>query len=178
MRHFWVPFSTESVRKLGEPFSLLIFYSLCIIYLSWPLEKAPSSDAACYGLLCRNLISLYVVCTSLYLKRVSGSEVDWDECQPDDAGGVHGEADELGLVEVLRDLSGLDGVVGADANQQHVVDLRHQETGVVDVAFQNHLELINKNTNLTECMCSSKLLVSGIPRLSEEKLSLMPGMPR
>jgi len=31
-----------------------------------------------------------------------GAEVEDDEGDPDDAGGVHSEADELGFVEVLR----------------------------------------------------------------------------
>ena len=46
------------------------------------------------------------------------AEVDWDEGQPDDAGGVHGEADELGLVEGLGDLAGKDSVHGADDDKQ------------------------------------------------------------
>lgn len=38
------------------------------------------------------------------LERIARSEVDGDKGQPNDAGRVHGEADELGLVEVLRNL--------------------------------------------------------------------------
>ena len=45
-------------------------------------------------------------------------EVDWDEGQPDDACGVHGEADELWLVEGLRDLAGKDCVHCADDDKQ------------------------------------------------------------
>ena len=42
---------------------------------------------------------------------VTGRDVeDRKEGQPDDAGGVHGESDELGLVEVLRALPGLESV--------------------------------------------------------------------
>ncbi len=36
-----------------------------------------------------------------YLERVACAEVDGHEGEPDDASGVHREADELGLVEVL-----------------------------------------------------------------------------
>jgi hypothetical protein len=32
-----------------------------------------------------------------HLKRVSSSEIDWNERKPYDAGGVHGEADKFGL---------------------------------------------------------------------------------
>ena len=38
------------------------------------------------------------------------AQVDWYEGQPDDAGGVHWESNELGLIEGLRDLSGEDRV--------------------------------------------------------------------
>ena len=46
------------------------------------------------------------------------AEVDGYEGEPDDAGGVHAEADELGLVEGLGDLAGEDGVEGAHDHQQ------------------------------------------------------------
>ena len=49
---------------------------------------------------------------------LSRAEVDGDEGEPDDAGGVHGEADELGLVKGLGDLAGQDGVDSADDDQQ------------------------------------------------------------
>lgn len=75
-----------------------------------------------------------------YLEGVACPEVDGHECQPDDAGGVHGEADELGLVEVLWDLPRLDGVHGADGDQQHVVNQRHQEGRVAYTAFEDHLQ--------------------------------------
>ena len=51
-----------------------------------------------------------------------GPEEDGYEGEPDDAGGVHGEADVLGLVEVGGDLPGLDGVDGAEEDEDHVVD--------------------------------------------------------
>ena len=47
-----------------------------------------------------------------------GREVDRDEGEPDDAGRVHAEPDELGLVEGLRDLPGQDRVNGADHHEQ------------------------------------------------------------
>ena len=55
---------------------------------------------------------------------VVAAEVDTDEGEPDDARRVHGEANELGLVEVLGHLPGLNGVVCADGDQDHVVDLQ------------------------------------------------------
>ena len=56
--------------------------------------------------------------------RVCGAKVEGHEGQPDDAGGVHGEPDVLGLVEVLRHLPGLDGVNGAHCDQHHTVHLK------------------------------------------------------
>ncbi len=49
---------------------------------------------------------------------LSRAEVDGNEGEPDDTGGVHGEADELGLVEGLGDFASQDGVDGADDDQQ------------------------------------------------------------
>jgi len=58
---------------------------------------------------------------------VTGSDVeDGLEGQPDDAGGVHGEADELGLVEVLWTFPGLEGIEGAEDDEDAVVGERHQ----------------------------------------------------
>jgi len=37
-----------------------------------------------------------------------GAEVDGNKSQPNDAGRIHRERDVLGLVEVLRDVAGLD----------------------------------------------------------------------
>ncbi len=59
-----------------------------------------------------------------YLVRVAGAKVEGHECEPDDAGGVHGESDELCFVEVFRYFSRLDGVHRAHGNQHHVVHLR------------------------------------------------------
>ena len=53
----------------------------------------------------------------VHLERVEGSEVEGDEGEPDDARRVHGEADTLGLVEVLRNLACLYGVNGASRNE-------------------------------------------------------------
>ena len=60
---------------------------------------------------------------SAHLMRVGGAEVEGDEGEPDDAGGVHREPDELRLIEVLRHLPRLDGVDCADRDEDHVVDL-------------------------------------------------------
>ena len=60
---------------------------------------------------------------SAHLMRVGGAEVEGDEGEPDDAGGVHCEPDKLRLIEVLGDLPGLDGVDCADGDEDHAVDL-------------------------------------------------------
>lgn len=65
------------------------------------------------------------------------AEVDRHKGQPNDAGRVHGEADELRLVEVLRNLARSHREQRAEEDQQHVVRLREQERFVLDVAAQN-----------------------------------------
>jgi len=64
---------------------------------------------------------LYVYQETIYklvhLERVEGSEVEGHEGEPDDARRVHGEADTLGLVKVLRNLACLYGVNGASRNE-------------------------------------------------------------
>lgn len=47
-------------------------------------------------------------------------EVDRHEGYPNHAGGVHGEADELGLVEVLGDVAGLHRVQRAEQYEDEV----------------------------------------------------------
>ncbi len=62
-------------------------------------------------------------------------EINWHESQPDNAGGVHGERDVFGLVEIGRDVAGLKGVEGAAENKQPVVaQWRHhsERSGVAD----------------------------------------------
>ena len=61
---------------------------------------------------------------------VCSSEVEGDEGQPYDAGGVHGEPDELRLIEVLRHLPGLDGVDCADRDENHVVHLQIEHVNI------------------------------------------------
>ena len=51
-----------------------------------------------------------------------GSKEDGDECQPDNASGVHREPNVLCLIEVGWNLPGLDGVDGAQEDEDHVVD--------------------------------------------------------
>lgn len=75
----------------------------------------------------------------LCLVRVPRAEVDGDKRQPYDAGCVHGEADELALVEVLRYLPRLHRVHGRDKDQQRVVQLGEKEAHVLDVALEDHL---------------------------------------
>lgn len=53
---------------------------------------------------------------------VAGSDIeDRQKCEPDDAGGVHGEPNELGLVEVFRALSRLESVDSAEDDEDAVV---------------------------------------------------------
>ena len=80
---------------------------------------------------------------NLSLMGVSSTEVDRHKGEPDDARGVHGEADELALVEVLRDLTCLHRVHGCDEDrdQQGVVQLEEQ-SHILDVALENHLTAI------------------------------------
>lgn len=53
---------------------------------------------------------------------VAGSDIeDGLKREPDDAGGVHGEPDELGLVEIFRALSRLECVDGAEDDEDAVV---------------------------------------------------------
>lgn len=75
----------------------------------------------------------------LCLVRVPGTKVYRDERQPYDAGCVHGEADELALVEVLRYFPRLHRVHGRDQDQQRVVQLGEKEAHILNVAFENHL---------------------------------------
>ena len=47
------------------------------------------------------------------------AEVDGNECEPNDAGCVHGESDEFWLVKSLRNLASQDSVDCADDDQQY-----------------------------------------------------------
>lgn len=78
----------------------------------------------------------------LRLVGVAGAKVDGHEGEPDDARGIHGEADELALVEVLRYPAGLHRVHGRDEDQQGVVQLGEEEAHVLDVALEDHLAAI------------------------------------
>ncbi len=70
---------------------------------------------------------------------VTGSDVeDGLKGQPDDTGGVHGEANELGFVEILWTLPGLEGIEGAEDDEDAVVGEGHQHARVQAVAFQSH----------------------------------------
>ena len=64
-------------------------------------------------------------------------EEDGDEGHPDDAGRVHGEADVLGLVEVLGGLAGLDGVPRAEEDEEHVVAEAEGQGEVGDAAGED-----------------------------------------
>jgi len=70
---------------------------------------------------------------------VVAAEVDGHKRQPDDARGVHGEGDVLGLVEIRRDVAGLEGVVSAAHDQQAVVAQRGHDAHVAGVADEEDL---------------------------------------
>ena len=68
---------------------------------------------------------------------VAGSDIENGlEGEPDDAGGVHGESDELGLVEVLGALPRLEGVDSAEDDEDAVVGEWHEHAGVPAVALE------------------------------------------
>jgi len=48
------------------------------------------------------------------------AEMQYDECDPDDASGVHGKADKLGFVEVFWNIARLERVQRAHGNQQQI----------------------------------------------------------
>ncbi len=58
------------------------------------------------------------------------AEVYGNESKPDNASGVHGEADELGLVESLRNLSCQNSIHSADDHQQYGIAKGDHVTGV------------------------------------------------
>ena len=57
---------------------------------------------------------------------VTGCDIeDGQEGKPDNAGGVHGEANELGLIEVLWTLPGLESI--PSGTQNHSLEVRIQK---------------------------------------------------
>ncbi len=70
---------------------------------------------------------------------VVGAEVDGHKSQPDNAGGVHGECNVLGFVEVGRHIASLEGVVGAAHNKQAIVTQRSHYAHVTRVTDEVHL---------------------------------------
>lgn len=66
------------------------------------------------------------------------AKVDGYKGNPDDARRVHGEAYELGLVEILRDVSRLDGVECAQCYQQEVEGEGRDDPERRRVAGQHH----------------------------------------
>lgn len=65
------------------------------------------------------------------------AEIDGHERYPDHAGRVHGEADELSLVEVLRDVPRLEGVQSAKCYQEKVEGEGNQHSQRGRVARQD-----------------------------------------
>jgi DhnA family fructose-bisphosphate aldolase class Ia len=82
---------------------------------------------------------------------VTGCDIEYgEEGQPDDAGGVHGEANELGLVEVLWTLPGLESI--PCGTQNHSLKVRIQK-------WHNHFGILlmmplDKGISQGECFHS------------------------
>lgn len=52
---------------------------------------------------------------------VAGCDIeDGKKGQPNDTGGVHGESDKLGLIEILRALPGLEGIPKARKSRREI----------------------------------------------------------
>lgn len=71
------------------------------------------------------------------LCRLGRAKEDGDEGQPHNTCGVHGEADGLGLVEVLWHVPGFDGVDGTCDHQKDAVAQRTDHLQVRDVTLQH-----------------------------------------
>lgn len=70
------------------------------------------TECLCIQYVCVNQEATYPV--------ITGCDIEnGEKCQPDYTGGVHGESNKLGLVEVLRALPGLEGIPGGN----HTSDL-------------------------------------------------------
>lgn len=65
---------------------------------------------------------------------VVAAEVDGHKRQPDYTRGVHGEGDVFGLVEIGRNVAGLEGIISAAHDEQAVVAQRGHHTHVAGVA--------------------------------------------
>ena len=72
----------------------------------------------------------------------SHAEEDRHEREPDDAYGVHGEADVFGFVEVLRDASCFDCVERTGDDQDHVVHERTRQVFVIGLTDENQTPLV------------------------------------
>ena len=117
------------------------FYSLCefnhIIWTRTNKKNLPDGDG--HG-------------SDPELDLLPGAEVDGDECKPDDAGRVHREPDELGLVERLGDFAREDGVHRADHHQQDGVRERNHVRCVDGSLKQKIRKQNNENIFLATSM--------------------------
>lgn len=87
---------------------------------SSPRRKEVHLRELCFIKMCKMHFSLYLII-------VIGAEINGHERQPDDTRRVHGESDVLGLVEIFRYFSRLEGVQSAHEDENHVVDEGHHE---------------------------------------------------
>ena len=69
--------------------------------------------------------------------RLGSAKEDRHKGQPDDTGGVHGEANGLGLVEGLGHATGLDGVHGARDHEQEAVAQATNERQIGHVTLEH-----------------------------------------
>ena len=65
---------------------------------------------------------------------VVAPKVNGHESQPDDAGGIHGEGNVLGLVEVGGHVAGLEGIVGTAHDEEPIVAQRGHHPQVAGIA--------------------------------------------
>jgi len=61
---------------------------------------------------------------------LSCAEIDWNKRKPNNAGCVHWESDELGLIKSLRNLASQDSIDCADDHQQYWIGEGYHVTGV------------------------------------------------
>lgn len=65
---------------------------------------------------------------------VVAPKVNGHKSQPNDAGGVHGEGDIFGLIEVGGHIAGLEGIVGTAHDEESIVAQRGHHTQVAGIA--------------------------------------------
>lgn len=81
----------------------------------------------------------------------AGREVGRDEGHPDDKGGGHAHRNEPGLVEVVRQLPGLEGEHNAQTDQNKVVGEERDEPRERHVTGELHIFLRQYRLGFSSC---------------------------